>query len=258
MNVPANWTVIPEEPKPGSVPGYDDIDIRFGSGSGDDQQQIVRFLLSKDRQHLAKLSSFALNDLPVMKINTAGRPVSGPQDAAIEIVDFDDLQCPFCARLDAKVLPDTMSRYNGLVKVVYKDFPLTSIHPWAMHAAVNANCLAAQSSDAYWNFVHAVHAQNVEITGNNRNIDVSLHALDTMAEEKGRGSGLDLGILKVCVAKQDQSDIQGFIQEGEALRVNQTPTLFIAGERLMGLPTEPMLWATIDRALKAKGLVPPQ
>jgi protein-disulfide isomerase len=256
VNVPATWTVVPEEPRPSDIPGYDGIDIRFASDTG--QQQIVRFLLSKDRQQLARLSNFALNSSQVKTVNTTGRPIRGPQNAPIEIVDFDDLECPFCAKMDAKLLPEATAHYKGLIRVVYKDFPLVSVHPWAMHGAIDANCIGVQNSEAYWAFVRDIHARNSEITGSGGQVDASLHLLDSLAIRQGRVSKLDLGALKECITKQDQNDIEESIQQGKSLNLDQTPTLFIEGERLTGLVPAPTLWATIDRALKAKGITPPK
>ncbi len=217
VNVPANWTVTPEEPRPSSIPGYDAIDIRFGSEAGSDHQQTIPFLISKDREHLARLSNFTLRNVQGTHIRTDGLPVRGPQTAPIEIIDFDDMECPFCAQMDAKILPDVMTRYKGLVKVVYKAYPLIGIHPWAMHAAVNAKCLSDQSSDAYWNFVGVVHARSAEITGSTPNADASAHLLDTLAEEEGPTNKLNQAVLNVCVARQNQSSIEASIEEGKAL-----------------------------------------
>jgi protein-disulfide isomerase len=255
MSVPATWAIVPENPMPSSIPGYNDEDVLFEDGN---HQQIVRFLLSTDNQRLARLSNFSLNDIPSTNILTAGRPIRGPKDAPVEMIDFDDLQCPFCERLNAQVLPGVLIQYKGLVKVVYKDFPLTSIHPWAIHAAIDANCLAAQNGTAYWSYVDAVHAQNGQITGTGQNIPASLRVLDALAQQKGHVNGLDLDILSACIAKQDQTGILESIQEGKDLGVNSTPTMFIAGERLAGLPSDSMLRAAINRAIKAKGLVPPR
>jgi protein-disulfide isomerase len=257
MSVPGDWKVEPQTPTQSPVPGYDYIDILFGSDPDADHKQIVRFLLSKDRQQLAKLSTFPLNKIQGSQINTVGRPVRGSQSAGLEIIVFDDLQCPFCARMHAELISDTMAQYKSLVKVVYKDDPLVGVHPWAMHAAVNANCIAAQSADAYWHFVDAVHAQSKEITGSNSNINNSTRMLDSIATEEGRHAGLDLATLAGCIKKEDESAIFASINEAKALRVNSLPTLFIGGERLTGAQSEPILRATIDRALKANGIQPP-
>jgi hypothetical protein len=58
-----------------------------------------------------------------------------------------------------------MAHYKGLIKIVHKDLPMEEIHPWAMHAAVDANCLADLNSKAYSAYVDFVHAHGPDITG---------------------------------------------------------------------------------------------
>jgi len=255
MNVPATWTIVPENPKPSSIPGYNDEDVLFEDG---DHQQIVRFLLSSDNQQLARLSNFSLTQIPGTKISTTDRPVRGSKDAPVEVIDFDDLECPFCERMSSQVLPGVLAHYKGMVKVVYKDFPLTSIHPWAMHAAIDADCLANQSPAAYWSYVDAVHKRHDEISGVKQNALASSKTLDSLALQTGHNNGLDLALLTACVVKQDQTKVEGSIQEGTDLEINSTPTIFVAGERLTGLTSDAMLRAAIDRALRAKNISPPQ
>ena len=62
--------------------------------------------------------------------------------------------------------PLIVSRYGNSVRIVYKDFPLEQ-HPWAMRAAVDANCLASQSDTAYWAYVDYVHSHGRDISGAN-------------------------------------------------------------------------------------------
>ena len=61
-------------------------------------------------------------------------------------------------------MSDLLKTYGSQVKIVYKDYPLTSIHPWAMHAAVDANCLASQNNDAFWEFADYAHANQKDIS----------------------------------------------------------------------------------------------
>ena len=56
------------------------------------------------------------------------------------------------------LFPQILNEYGDRVTFVYKDYPLTEIHPWAVHAAVDASCLAAQNNDAYWDFADYIHA----------------------------------------------------------------------------------------------------
>jgi protein-disulfide isomerase len=190
-------------------------------------------------------------------ISTQSRPVRGPADAKVTIVNFDDLECPYCARMHQQLFPATQDRYKGLVKFIYKDYPLVEIHPWAMHAAVDSGCLAEQNSDAYWTFVDYLHAHGDDIKGAGHEANDPLKTLDKIARAEGERSKLDLAKLDACIAKQDETPVRASMKQGDSLGVNGTPTLFINGERISGALPEAELWIAIDRALKEAGVPPP-
>jgi protein-disulfide isomerase len=156
-----------------------------------------------------------------------------------------------------QLFPATQDRYKGLVKFIYKDYPLVEIHPWAMHAAVDSGCLAEQNSDAYWTFVDYLHAHGDEIKGAPHDASDPLKTLDKIARAEGERSKLDLAKLDACIAKQDETPIRASMKQGDSLGVNGTPTLFINGERISGALPEGELWIAIDRALKEAGVPPP-
>jgi protein-disulfide isomerase len=156
------------------------------------------------------------------------------------------------------LFPATLERYKDKVRFVYKDDPLIEIHPWAMHAAVNANCLAAQSDAAYWNYVDYLHSHGQEISGPDRDPKKSAAALDGIAREEGSKSKLDLAKLDACIAKQDESLVLASRHLADSLGIDGTPALFVNGERVNGgaVPQE-QVWMVIDRALRAAGEEPP-
>jgi protein-disulfide isomerase len=126
-----------------------------------------------------------------------------------------------------------------------------------MHAAVDANCLAAQSGQVYWNYVDYVHAHGQEVNGEDRNLTKSFAALDRIAREESTLAKLDAAKLDACIAKQDETQVRASAKEAESLGVDGTPALFIDGERINGaLPAE-QVWLVIDRALRADGIEPP-
>jgi hypothetical protein len=134
----------------------------------------VDFLISTDGKTLARLETFDLAKDPVFSIDVAGRPIRGNPAAKVTVINFDDLECPYCARLHQSLFPDTLARYKDKVRFIYKDNPLPAdMHPWAMHAAVDANCLAAQSGDVYWTYVDYLHGHGDEVTGPDRNLPKS-------------------------------------------------------------------------------------
>jgi len=180
------------------------------------------------------------------------------QCAEIRIINYDDFQCPFCARMHKTLFTDINTIYGDRVRVIYKDYPLVAIHPWATHAAVDANCLNDQNAAAYWNFADYVHASQREIAvgadNAKRQLADQTAALDTAAREQGRKLGLDSAKLDACVKKQDDSAVRASIKEGDTLGIDSTPTLFINGERVAGAVPLESLRPIIDRALRDAGV----
>ena len=257
LSVPPEYEIALGPRQTSDVAGYDTIAVTFSLPGHPDHTQTVNFLLSKDGTTLARLSKWNIGADPAADLPTAGRPVRGNPGAKVTIVNFDDLECPYCARMNAVFFPDTLDHYKGLVKFVYVDYPLVEIHPWAMHAAVNANCLAAQSATAYWNYVDYLHMHGQDVTGPDNDLAKSTATLDKLAEQEGERDHLDAATLAACVAKQDNARILAEMKVGDKLGVNATPTFFVNGERWAGQLDEQELWVMVDRALRAEGIAPP-
>jgi protein-disulfide isomerase len=254
FEVPPNVDVAIGATSKSEFPGFENLPITFSSHG---KQTVVNFLLSSDGNTVARLERFDISHSPADMISIQNRPLRGTTDAKVTIVNFDDLECPYCARMHAQLFPATLDRYKGLIKFYYKDYPLVEIHPWAMHAAVNANCLADQSPEAYWKFVDYVHSHGDEVTGTAHDAQQALKTLDKLTHEEGQRSGLDLAKLDLCVAKQDEATVRASMKQGDSLGVNGTPTLFINGERISGALPQAELWIAIDRALREAGVQPP-
>ena len=102
---------------------------------------------------IAKLELKILqNQLPTeqpnlsMKISVDNDPIIGNPDAPITIIEFSDFQCPFCARFYTQTLPLIYEEYiePGKVKLVFRDYPIQSIHPNAVPAAIASECANEQ------------------------------------------------------------------------------------------------------------------
>jgi protein-disulfide isomerase len=251
---------------PGSIPGYDEIAVTFTSQEGKTSKPIS-FLISTDGKTLAQFTKFDISANPRNLISTEGRPArGGPADAPVLIVGFDDLECPFCAQSHANIFPAITDRYKDQVRIVYRDFPLDQ-HPWAMRAAVDSNCLAAQSPAGYWKVVDYIHAHAGDIgstpasadgkTPAGRTLPAANDQLDKLMREQGAFQKVDIARLDACMAKQDTAKIEESKQLATGLGVDSTPSLFINGDKIDGaLPVE-FLFKIIDEALIAEGKTPP-
>lgn len=250
-SVPPQISIALSAPKPGKTPGYDDLTVTFTGGTHTTSHE---FLVSKDRKTLAHMETIDISQDLMSKIDVKGRPVRGNPNATVTIVNYDDFQCPFCSRMHS-TLSDIVKDYGGRVRMIYKDYPLVEIHPWAMHAAIVGNCLGEQNSPAYWDFADYVHANQRTIAGKSR---VEAFAnLDSAAKDQMQKHSLDQGKLQACVQKQDESTVRASMAEGDKLGVDSTPTLFINGERFTGVIPEQDLRAVLDRDLAENGKQPP-
>ncbi len=262
LSVPPDWQVTVGSRTPSSMAGFDTLTLVFtppaDPGKPLAETQKLDFLLSKDGTMLARLSQWDLRKTPVDTITLAGRPVRGAEQAKVEIVNYDDLECPYCARMHAELFPETLDHYKGLVKIVYKDDPLVEIHPWALHAAIDANCLAGLEPGAYWRYVDYLHLHGEDVTGPDHDPTKSAALLDKLAREEGTRSKLDQAALNSCLVKQDSSAVRASMKEADDLHIDGTPALFVNGERVAG-GAQPVavVWSVIDRALRAEGITPP-
>jgi len=232
--------------------GYQTLPIALSQG---ERHETLEFLISDDNKTMVRLNKYDLTVDPKSAVNIAGRPVLGPADAAVQIVSWDDLECPYCSQMHNQIYHDALAKYPGKLRLVYKDFPLVSIHPWAMHAAVDANCLSQQSGAAYWNYVDYVHAHGGEIAPD-RKLETAAPALDKAATDEGVRQKVNLETLQACLTAQDSKGVEASMNEGMGLGLSATPTLYINGVKLDGAVPADALWKAIDRALADAGAAP--
>ena len=239
-------------------PGYDTVAVTI---DGDKKKQDFKFLLSKDRSTMLRITKFDLTKDPfadlMSKIDVAGRPVRGAKSAKVVVVNFDDFECPYCSRMHQVLFPEILKEYGDRVTFIYKDYPLAEIHPWAIHAAVDANCLATQNPDAYWDFADYIHANKREVDGQNSPA-ARFDAIDKMAILQGQKHNLDAGKLQACVKAQDENEVRASMKEADDIGVSATPTLFINGQKIDGVVPLSDLRSALDTALKDAGQPVPE
>lgn len=256
-SLPPNVKVTLGPLRSSEFPNYDAVTVTFSSP---DKKQDFEFLLSHDHKTLLRMTKMDLTKDPyadvMQKVDLNGRPTRGNKDAKVTVISYDDFECPFCSRLHQTLFPGLLKEYGDRVLFIYKDYPLEEIHPWAVHAAVDANCLAAENSDAYWDYADYLHANQHVISGE-KGRDGQNAELDKLATEQGQKHNLDLPKLQACVKAQDEKAVRASMREGDALGVDATPAMFINGAKLDGaVPAEEVRLA-IDQALKDAGVAPP-
>jgi protein-disulfide isomerase len=176
---------------------------------------------------LAGLTLFAQAPPPAppesapVHLNLERQPSFGPPNAPVTIVEFGDFECPSCrgeAPLLRQLLPEL---FPGKLRIVFKDYPLESIHPWARSASVAARCIFRQNPQTFWKFYDWDYENQDDITLDNLKSKVTKWAGE---------NGLDSTKLAACIdTKATDAEVTQNIDEGKAAGVRGTPTLFVNG-----------------------------
>jgi len=241
---------------PSDIPGFRNVTLVL---NGHGKEQKLEFLLSNDDKTLARMTRMDLTrDVYAERagqMDTKGRPVRGNPDAKVTIVNYDDYECPFCSRMHTTLTQDILPQYADKVKIVYKDYPLP-MHPWAKHAANDANCLAKESPSGFWEFADYVHANQRQITGD-RDLNKATAELDRITLDLGKKNGANADALQACVKKQSDTSLKASMDEAEMMGVQATPTMFINGQKLEGAVDAEDVKLVLNEQLKAAGIQPP-
>lgn len=168
------------------------------------------------------------------KIPAKGFPSIGPEDAPITIVEFSDYQCPFCRRWHEQVYQSLFNAYPGKIRLVYRHFPLTSIHPDAFPAAEAAMCAGEQN--AYWQFHDKLFSSSA----------LGSDVYNQYAQELG----LDMERFNSCLTEgRFRQAVQADLDFAMNLGVRSTPTFFINGLAIVGAQPLDIFKQVIDKEL---------
>lgn len=157
----------------------------------------------------------------------ADGPARGAAGKDLMLVEFSDLECPHCK--EAQTTMDQLAKDFPGARIVYENFPLTSIHPAAFKAAAYGVCVAQKSSDAFFQYVQAVFATQ----------DGLASATDQTLNNAVTKAGQDSAAIATCASTQATKDaVNASVKLGQDLDVNSTPTLFVNGRALpiSGIP----------------------
>ena len=257
-SVPAGVKITVGPLRASEFAGYDALTVHMDSI---EKKADYDFLLSKDGKTLLRMTKLDLTKDPyaenVKKISIGDRPIRGKKDAKVVVVNYDDFQCPFCSRMHQTLFPEMLKEYGDRVEFVYKDYPLAEIHPWATHAAVDANCLAAQNGDAYWDLADYLHNNQREISAAGQTRDLQFAALDRLTTLQGQKHELDQTKLQSCIKAQNDDAIKASLHEGDSLGVNATPTMFVNGQEIDGVVSATEFRTVLNAALQQAGVPVP-
>jgi len=172
-----------------------------------------------------KTDPWGRTDLSVLNLDD--RPTIGPPNAPVTIVEFADFECPYRARAFGEIETLANTTYKGKVRLIYKSYPLNS-HAWARTAAIAAECGRLQNPNAFWDFARYFYSNQGQITPEN---------IQKKIEEESKTLGLDGPALKACMTSPGAAQrVEQDAADGNAVHVASTPTFFINGISVVGLP----------------------
>ena len=176
-------------------------------------------------------------------IKTKDMPSQGPSNAPVTVVEYADLECPMCARLQEFLEKEFLPKYGDKVRVIFKEFPLPG-HDWSRTAAVANECAYEINPEAFPGFRTLIFANQSTI--NVANVRERLLSL-------GDEAGVDHVKLAGCIDSQASlSRVEAGRQEGNDLGISKTPTSFVNGRIVIGLPPQSTWDKILGEALLAK------
>ena len=217
------WKIA--EIKPSEASGISQLTAVFNTPQG---QQIMRLYVTQDQKYafLGDMLPFGADPFAGARaeLNKADGPSRGPKDATLTIVEFGDLQCPACMQAQPNI--NRLMQEEPKARLIFQNFPLESIHKWAMAGAKYVDCLSRSSNDVVWKFIDVVYEHQAEVTEQN---------VDEMLKGYVKEAGGDPAAIAACAAKPETlQHVRDSIALGEKLGINSTPTFFIDGRRLQG------------------------
>lgn len=215
------WTI--HDIRPSTIPGLADVLLSIK------QQAPQHIYMSTETQNAIAGEMIPFGSNPFASIREALRaadgPAQGPEKPVIVMVEFSDLECPHCKA--AQPIVEKLVADFPQVRYIFQQFPLpASMHPWAMKAAEYADCVGQISPGSFWKYVDTIFENQGSIAA--ATAEDKLKDFSTMV-------GLDAQKISACATlPQTEARVKKSVSLGQSLDVNQTPTLFVNGRRVLG------------------------
>jgi protein-disulfide isomerase len=238
------------DPTPSPIPGYFQLVVHLSNG----ESKLDRnYYLAADGNSIVNGTLWDLRQAPFAE-NLKKLPADGysfgPADAPVSIVLFSDFQCPYCSELAKTIRTELPKKYGDKVRVIFKDFPLSTRHPWARAAAESSHCLGDQKTAAFWAFHDWIFDHQAEVNAGNLREKTLMIAKQQSLDEAKVASCLD--------DHSTAAEIDKSIELARVLQVQQTPTFFVNGRTETGALPWDRLSALIDFELnRPKVFAPP-
>jgi protein-disulfide isomerase len=220
-------TIAADDPQPTIFTGFYKVLVHLKAGKN---EAVRTYYLTQDGQKLVAAPLFDLHRSPFIanldSLKEEGAPAFGPANAPVKIYVFSDFECPYCQE-EAKVLRQGIDKaHASQIRVVFKNFPLDSIHPWAPAGAVAGVCIARQGADKFWSFHDWIYQHQSDINAGN---------LHDKVLEFAKEQSINSQELSSCMSSSSAAnEVDKTVAEGRNLGLVQTPTLFVNGRMVAG------------------------
>lgn len=211
--------------KPAEAQGFSEVTAIFNTPQG---QQVFRIFVTPDQKFAftGDMVPFGADPFATARadLKAANGPSHGPADPAVTIVEFGDLECPACKAAQPNVTK--LMEEEPKARLIFQNFPLETIHKWAMLGATYVDCVGRENNDALWKFISTVYEHQGEITAEN---------VDAKLKEYAKAVGVNPDTVSACAAKPEtEKRVRESMALGEKLGVTSTPTFFINGRKVVG------------------------
>lgn len=239
LNVPPGMGLAYKSRTPSLYDGYDKITLELVR---EGEREEFELIITRDGENLVYDRIYPIKD-PFTGIRSTIKldrsPAIGPEDAPVTIVKYSDYTCTYCRKFNQTMQASLLKKYEGRVRFYHKLFPAIGHRQHAQQSAVAGACAFRQGNDKFW-AMHDELFQNVDKFAGGES------ALMAMA----RRVNLNIPEFKKCWSQQESLvDVARDQQEGILLRIDGTPTFFINGRPISGMPTEEYFYTIIDEEL---------
>ena len=228
------WRVV--DIKPAADPAMTEINVAVSTPEG---QQMLKLFVTPDQKFAISGEFVPFGSDPYGPIRNllnekAKGPWRGAANPEVTIVEFGDLQCPACKRAQPTI--EKLMTEVPTARLVFQQYPLTSLHKWAETASKYALCVDRQSRDAFWKYIDTVYQHQDEMQ------QMTVEQVEPKLKEYAGEAGVNADKVQQCTADPAiAAEIYSSSALGSEVGVTGTPTLFIGGRKIGnvgGIPYE--------------------
>jgi len=216
--------------KAATMPGFLYATVQAVPKAGKGEVETIDFQISNDGRFLLEKAPIRVEPDPFREvreqIDLRDQPAFGSAVPRVTIVEYGDLQCSYCKAVVTVVRQDIPRDFGREVRIVFKNFPLWEIHPWAWDAAASGRCIFKQNAEAFWPYHDWAFDQQGRLTP---------EQFKKSAAAFAQTQKIDMPKYTACLADPDtRAEIDRSLQEGRAVGVTGTPSFYINGHHIEG------------------------